>query len=164
MTKTPVLVRPFCPACPLRTIPQLNISTQEPRMFGFYPRVNTVNSLRWTSETSQKVCQKCENVKCLLSLLYREFAREEGMGQAIQRHKAECNKTYRVRARTLMSPVKKNDGELNKSVSVQGNPCLTLLQEMQEMWGGGRHRVERGGGGSLQDAATSFGAQSRMRR
>lgn len=55
---------------------------------------------------------------------------------------------------------KKEDGELNKSVPVQGiPPCLTLLQEMQEMWGGGGGRPgEKESGGALQDATTSFGA------
>lgn len=38
---------------------------------------------------------------------------------------------------------KENDGELNKSVSVQGMPpCMTLL--LQEMWGGGGGWEEEG--------------------
>ena len=68
--------------------------------------------------------------------------------------------------------MKENDGELNKSVSVQGMPpCMTLLQEMrgeeeeeEEEEVGVAHTEEKERGGASQDAATRFGAQSRMRR
>lgn len=57
-------------------------SAQEPGRFGFHPRLDTVNPLRRTVGTSQKVW---ENVKCLLSPSYWEFAREWWMGRATQR-------------------------------------------------------------------------------